>query len=225
MGQPRGEIAAVTLAELGFDCPVFLRHKGFDRRLALTDQTQRYRLYPASRTRAGKLAPQHRRNRKPDQIVQRAACPVGVNQFGVQFARLRHRGKDGVFRHFVENNPLDRLVLHQPLVLQQFKNMPADGFPFTVRVGGKDQPVSRPKRRGDFPDAFFRPAGNLPLHCKIFVGKNGAILARQVADMPITRQNLVVITKVAVDCFGFCGGFDDYEFHGRPCCLNPADSM
>ena len=225
MCQPRGKVAAVALAELGFDRPVFLRDKCLDGGFTLTDQAQRYRLHPAGRAGAGKFAPQHGRDRKSDEIVQRTARPIGVDQFGIQFARLCHRGQDGVLCHLVEYNPLDRLVLDQSLVLQQFQNMPADRLALAVGVSGEDQTIGGAKRRGDFPDAFLRPAGDLPLHRKIFVRKDRSVLAWQVTDMPIARQNLVVITKVAVDGFGFCWGFDDYKFHDRPCFLNPADSM
>ena len=57
--------------------------KRLDLALAVEDQAQRHRLHAAGRARAGQLAPQHRREREADQIVQRAAGQVGVDQRAV----------------------------------------------------------------------------------------------------------------------------------------------
>ena len=205
MRQPCIEIAPVGLAEFGLDRPVFLRDKCLDGGLALADQAQRHRLDAPGGPCARQLAPQHRRDREADKVVECAARPVGVDQLGIQFARLRHGGEDGVFGNFVEDDALDRLVLDQPAILQQFENVPADRLSLAVGVGGEDQPVGRFQRRGDFANALFRAAGHLPFHGKILVRQDRTVLARQVANMPVRRQYLVVVTKVTVDGLGFCG--------------------
>ena len=62
MRQPCLEITAVGLAEFGFYRPVFLRGESLDGGFTLADQAQRHRLHTACRARAGKLAPQDRRD-------------------------------------------------------------------------------------------------------------------------------------------------------------------
>ena len=78
--EPRLEDAAVLGGERRDDRPVFARDERFDLALAVADEAQRHRLHAARRARAGQLAPQHRRQVEADQIVERAARHVGVDQ-------------------------------------------------------------------------------------------------------------------------------------------------
>jgi D-lyxose ketol-isomerase len=62
--------------------------EAFDLALALDDHAQRDRLDAARRLGAGQLAPQHRREREADQIIERAAGAIGVDQIGIELARM-----------------------------------------------------------------------------------------------------------------------------------------
>jgi hypothetical protein len=73
--------------KIGFDRPVFLRLERFDLEFAVADQPQRHRLHAARRARARQFAPQHRRQREADEIVERAAREIGVDQLLVDVAR------------------------------------------------------------------------------------------------------------------------------------------
>src|SRR3546814_11345934 len=55
------------------------------------------------------LAPQHRRQVESDQIIQRAAGAIGVDQILVQIARGLHRGRDGGLGDGGEGDPLPLL--------------------------------------------------------------------------------------------------------------------
>ena len=94
-------------AEIGFDRPVFLRLERFDLELALADEAQRHRLHAACRARAGQFAPQHRREREADEIVERPARQIGVDQLLVDLAGMRHRVEHGGLGYRVENDALD----------------------------------------------------------------------------------------------------------------------
>ena len=71
--------------------PVFARDELLDLELAVADEPQRHRLHAAGRARARQLAPQHRREREADEIVERAAGEIGVDQRAVDLARVLHR--------------------------------------------------------------------------------------------------------------------------------------
>ncbi len=60
--------------------PVLAPDEFLDLQLALADEPQRHRLHPAGRARAGQLAPQHRGEGETDEVVERAAGQVGVDQ-------------------------------------------------------------------------------------------------------------------------------------------------
>ena len=89
------------------DLPIFLRPEDLDLALAVDDQAQRDRLHPARRLGAGQLAPQDRRQREADQIIERAARPVGVDQILIERARPRHRLGHRRLGDGVEGHPLD----------------------------------------------------------------------------------------------------------------------
>ena len=60
--------------------PVFARDEVLDFELAVADEAQRHRLHASGRARARQLAPQHRRQGEADEIVERAAGEIGVDQ-------------------------------------------------------------------------------------------------------------------------------------------------
>ncbi len=79
LGQARLEFLALML-HIGLDRPIFLSLKRLNFALALDNQAKRHRLHTACRFRAGQFAPQHRRQRKSDQIIERAARQIGFDQ-------------------------------------------------------------------------------------------------------------------------------------------------
>ena len=124
--------------------PVFPRNEFFDFELAVADEPQRHRLHTAGRARAGQLAPQHRRERKADQIIEGAAGEVGVDQGAIDLARMLHRVEHRLLGDGVEHHPLDRLLLQRILLLEDLKHVPGDGLAFPVGVGGQNQLVRHP---------------------------------------------------------------------------------
>ena len=185
MRQAGLEIASVSLSKFGFDSPVFLGIERLDRSFPLADEPQGDRLYAPGRSRAGKLAPQHRRNGETDEIIECPPCPVGIDQFGVQRPRLRHGGENRGLRYLVEHNAFNRFAIDQVAVLKKFQYVPADGFSLAVGVGSQNEAVRLAKGAGNFGKLFFRAAGNLPFHLEIFIRQDRAVLARQVADMSV----------------------------------------
>ena len=148
-GQPGLELLVPRRAEDGGDLPVFLADEALDLELAVADEPQRHRLHPARGTCAGQFAPQHRRQREADQIVERPARQIGVDQRRVDLARIGHCVEHRLLGDGVEHHAADRLVLQHALALQHFEHMPGNGLALAVRVGGEDQPVGILHRIGD----------------------------------------------------------------------------
>src|SRR5206468_3438309 len=80
MGEAGLQRLLLRCAEQGIDRPVFAGLEDLDLGFALADQAQRDRLDPAGRTAARQLAPQYRRQREADQVVERPAGEIGVDQ-------------------------------------------------------------------------------------------------------------------------------------------------
>ncbi len=201
------------------DAPVFLRLEQLDLALAVADQPQRDRLHPAGGAGAGKLPPQDRRQREADEIVERAAGEIGVDQIAVDLARVPHRVEDRVLGDRVEDDALDRLVLDRALRAEHLEQVPGDRLALAVRVGGKDQPVGAVHRRGDLRQPLARLGVHLPMHREVVLGIDRAVLRRQIADVPVGRDHLIARAQVLVDGLGLGRRFDDDDFHG---CLGMA---
>ena len=105
--QARLEDFVARRRELGDDRPVFLGDEFFDFELAVADQPQRDRLDAAGRARARQLAPEHRREREADEIIERAAGEIGIDQRAVDLARMLHRLGHGLLGDGVEDDALD----------------------------------------------------------------------------------------------------------------------
>src|SRR5690242_18270788 len=60
---------------------------------------------------------------------------------------------------------------------------------------------------------FFGFAVDLPGHRKIRIRKDRAILRRQVADMPIAGDDLVIVPQIFVDGLCLRRRFNDDDFH------------
>ena len=161
LDQPGQERIAAG-GDVGLDGPVFLGPEGLDLDLAVDDQAQRHRLHPAGRARARQLAPQHRREGEADQIVQRAAGEVGLDQLHVDVARMLHRLGDRRAGDGVEHHPLDLGALDRLAAVQHLQHVPADRLALAVGVGGEDQPVGALERRRRCRRGAWRPCRRPP---------------------------------------------------------------
>ena len=77
-----------------------------DLEFAVADEPQGDGLHPPGRARAGQLAPQHRREVEADEIVERAAGEIGVDERVVDLARVAHGLEDRGFGDRVEDDAL-----------------------------------------------------------------------------------------------------------------------
>ena len=130
--------ASAARLQMGDDRPIFARDEFLDLQLAVADDAQRHRLHAPRRARARQLAPQHRREVEADEIVERAAGAIGVDQRLVDLARMAHRLGDRVLGDGVEDDAVDALVLENFLALEDLVDVPRDRLALAVRVGGQN---------------------------------------------------------------------------------------
>ncbi len=215
--EPRLEALPARGRKRRHERPVFARDEFLDLELAVADEPQRDRLHPAGRTRARQLAPQHRREREADEIVERAAGEISIDQRLIDLARMLHRLGHRLLGDGVEDDPLDRLAAQGALLLQRFEKMPGDRFALAVRVGREDELVGGFERARDLVKSLLRPRIHLPNHAEIGGGIDRAVLRREVPHMAERGQHLIAAAEIFVD--GLCLGrrFDDNYVHEVPC--------
>ena len=210
------KLVAARRRQLGDDRPVFLGDEFLDFQFAVADEPQRDRLHAAGRARARQLAPEHRREREADQIIERAAGEIGIDQRGVDGARMLHRLGHRLLGDRVEDDALDRLVLQRVLFVERLQHVPGDGLALAIGVGGQDQRVGVLQGVGDVVDALLRLGVDLPEHLEIVVRIDRAVLGRQVADMAKGGQDLVTGAQILVDRLRLGRRLDNDNFHENP---------
>ena len=220
--QTGGEGRVRLRSQMGDDRPIFARNEPFDLELAVADDAQGDRLHPPRRARARQLAPQDRRQGEADQIVERAARPVGVDQGLVDLARMAHRLLDRVLGHRVEHHPIDALVLEQLLALEDFMDVPGDRLALAVRVGRQDHPVGVLDRAADVAEPLGGLGVDLPAHGEIVVRVDRTVLGRQIPHMAERGVDAVVLAQIFVDGLGLRGRLDDHDFHSGSFLRRPA---
>ena len=200
--------------------PIFLALELLDLEFAVTDEPQGHRLHAAGRFCAGQLAPQHGRQIEADQIIQRAAGQIGLDQRIVNLARMFHRFEDRILGDGVEDHALDRLVLEHLLVAENLQHMPRNGLALAIRIGRQNDLVGVFDESGDVGQALAGLGVDIPQHFEIVVRIDGAILGRQIAHMPEGGDHFVILAKIFVDRLGLGRRFDDDDVHaissGRP---------
>ena len=91
--------------------------------------------------------------------------------------------------------------------------MPRDRLPLSVRVGCKIDGVGFGDLGQNGFQMLFVARFDCPIHCEIFVGAHGAVFGGQIANVSETGDDAVIAAQIFVDCFRFCGRFDDDDFH------------
>ena len=216
VGEVGAQAGAARRLEVRRHRPVFLRREVLDLGFAVAHQAQRHRLHAARRAASRQFAPQHRRQREPDQIVEGAPGQVGVDEFAVELARVGEGVEHRALGDFVEHHALDIDALEHVLLVQHLAHVPRDGLALAVRVGGEIEVLGTLDGVGDLVQVLAGLAVDLPVHGEVVVGAHRAVLGRQVAHVAVAGQHGIARAQVLVDGLGLGRRLDDDDVHGIP---------
>ena len=206
---------AVGMPQIRLDGPVFARIEGFDLLLALDDHAQRRALHATGGQAALHLAPQHRRQVEADQVVQRAARLLGIDQVDRKLARMLDRRLDGARGDLAEHHPVHVLAVEQAVGAQDLADVPGNGLALAIQIGGEIDGVGHPGRFLDGVDVFLVALDHVVLHGEAVLGIDRALLGHQVTDMTVGGQDREVLAEVLVDRLGLGGRLDDEQVLGH----------
>ena len=193
---------------LALDGPVLLRQERADLLLALADHAQRRALHAPRRQSAAHLLPQERGKIEADQIIERAARLLGVDELERQSARLPDRRADGVARDFVEHHAMHVLAVEIAARLQDLLEVPGDRLALAIRVGRQIQRLRLVQRARDGLDVPLVLVEQLVLHPEAVVGIDRALLGHQVTHVPVGGEHLEIAAQILLDRLGLGGRFD-----------------
>ena len=199
--------------KLGGERPIFLGLEGLDLGFAVADEAERHRLHPAGRAGAGQLPPQHRGEGEADEVVERPAGEIGVDQRPVDLARMAHGVEHGFLGHGVEHHALDRDLVQGLLAVQHLIDVPGDGLALAIGVGGEDQLVRPLHRLGDLVQPLRRLGLHVPMHLEVLVRQDRAVLGGQVANVPVGGEHAIARPQIFVHGLGLSRRLNDDNVH------------
>ncbi len=93
--EPRLEALALVRFQSRNDRPILTRHEALDLHLAIADEPERDGLHAAGGAGARQLAPEHGREVEADEIIERAAGQISIDQRLIDGPGRAHRLVDG----------------------------------------------------------------------------------------------------------------------------------
>ena len=175
--------------------PVFLRNKGIDLILAVSDHSQRNRLYTACRKASLHLCPQEGRNLITHDSIQHSSCLLGIHKVHIDFTgmlkRLRHR----TLGDFIEGDPRCLLVLK----LQRSHQVPGNCFSLAVRVRCQIDLVGLLHALSEIRQKISLSADCDVLRFKIILNIDSHLTSRKITDMSLTCRDIILLSKKLLD--------------------------
>ena len=151
--------------EGALDVPVVGGAEGHPLALPLHHDPGGHRLHPAGRQPRQHLLPQHRRDLVAVQPVQDPPGLLGVDQVGVDLARLGHRAGDGGRGDLVEDHPA-----HRHRRLERLHQVPGDRLALAVLIGGQVDLVGVLDQRPELADLLLAVRADHVERLEVVVG-------------------------------------------------------
>ena len=196
-------------------CPVFFGNEISDFFFSVTNQSQGYRLHTAAAETFLYFFPEQVTDCITNHSVQHTACLLGIYQIHINISGFCDGFFHSRFCDFIESDTADIFFFFQ---IECVKQMPADGFPFTVRVSCEIYFVSSLRIFTKFAQKFPLPADRNIFGFKVIFKIDTQLAFRQVTDMTHRSLNLIVAAQEFADRSRFCRRFYNHQIF-FPCFL------
>ena len=181
--------------------PVFLGLEGLDLLFPVHDQPHSHALHTAGGKPPAHLAPEEGAQLIAHQTVQHPAGLLGVEQVGIDDAGMGHALLHAFFGDFPEGDPVGGVQRQA----QNVGQMPADGFPLPVRVGGQEHFVRLFGGGFQFLDELFLALDADILGCVVMLHINAHLTGGQVPDVAHAGGHFIAVAQVFADGLGLGG--------------------
>ena len=205
LGLKRPQIGGHPL-QVRLDGPVLLGDKGPDLQLPLHHQPGGHRLHPSGGQPPADLFPQQGRELVAHDPVQDAPGLLGVHQVLVDGPGGGNGLVDHIFGDFVKGHPVGLVVRD----VQQLLQVPGDGLPLPVRVGGQIDLSTALGRLFQVADHVFLALDGLVVRGEAVLNIHAQLAFGQVPDMAHGRLDLIPRPQVLADGLGLGRGLNDH---------------
>ena len=189
------------------DGPVLLGLEGPNLLLPLHHQAGGHRLHPAGGQAPADLLPQQGGELIAHDPVQNAPGLLGVHQILVDGPGLGDGLVDHLLGDLVKGHPVGLVVGD----VQQLLQMPGDGLPLPVRVGGQIDFAALLGRLLQVADGVLLALDGLVVGLKAVFHVHAQLALGQVPDMAHGRLHLIPRSKVFPDGLGLGRGLYDHK--------------
>jgi hypothetical protein len=210
LDEPRAERLR-RLRRLDLDGPVFLADERLDLGLAVADQPEGDALHAAGRQARHDLLPEQRRQVEADEVVQRAARLLRVDEVARQLLGVRDRVLDLLLRDLEELGAVHGLAVEHAALLQDLVQVPRDRLALAVRVGREVQRLGLARRALDRVDVpvLVLLLDDVVLHREVARRVDRAFLRDEVPHVAVRREHLEILAEVLLDRLRLRGRLDD----------------
>ena len=185
-----------------FDRPVLLGFKRFYFQFPLHDHAQCGALDTTCGKTATDFFPQQGGEFEADQIIQGAACLLGIDERLRKQTWVLNGFSDGPLGDLMEHHAIHRLVFQQVSFFQKFIEMPRNGLSFAVRVGCQIDCIGFLGCIGYSLNMFEVFLDDFILHEKIMIGIDSAFLGHKIAHMTIGGVDFKVFAQIFFNSLG-----------------------
>ena len=187
--------------------PVFFGHESLPFLFTLDDEAQGHGLDASGGDAAFDVFPEERGDLVSHEAVEHAAGLLGVEQVDVEVARMIQRLMYGTGGDFVELDTLDVRIF----VLQEFGDVPRDGFPFAVGVGGEEDGVHLGSRVAQGLHDLFLALDDFVFRGEIVGFIHADVAFGKIPDMAHAGLHQIAGAQKFFDGLHLGGRFDDNE--------------
>ena len=183
--------------------------EGHDFLLAVHDEAQGDALHPASGEFGLDLAPQHGREFEAHEPVQHAPGLLRIHQVQVDVPGMLDGLQDGRLGDFMEYDAAG----FRGVQAQRFRQVPGDGFPFAVLIGGEPDGLGGRRELLQFGDDFLLVGRNHVFGLEAVCDVHAQFLFLQVTDMSDAGFDEILFAQVLLDGLHLSGRlYDDQVF-------------
>ena len=191
--------------EGGLDAVVGFRTEGHDFLFAVHDEAQGDALHAPGAELGLYFSPEDGGKLESHQAVQHAAGLLGVHQVHVDIPGVLNGAQDGVFGNFVENDAAGFFGGE----FQNLLEVPGNGFPFAVFIGGQPDGVRGLGKLAEFGHDLLLVGRNHIFGLEAVFDINAEFVLFQVTDVSDGCLYQIFFSQILLDGFHLTGRLYD----------------
>ena len=212
--QLRRELDSAAL-QISLDGPILALLEPLDLVFALDDHPQGRALHPPRRQPPANLLPQQGRQVEADEVIERPARLLGIDERGRDLAGTGNGLVDRALGDLVEDDPVHRLRVEHVRIAEKLGDVPRDRLAFPVGISRQIERFRLLHRAAQGVDVLRVARDGLVVHQEAVLRLDRTVFGNQIPHMPVRGKDFEVGSQVLLDRSGLGGRFNNQEVSGH----------